>query len=145
MNLRKLGGAALAVAVGLGVYFAWPEEKLSPEDEIRQLVDRAVKAAERREVAGVVKTLDERFLGPGGANRTEVKQLLVSQFFRAQNIVVMNPSLDVKVSAPTVGHFKGTFVFARDAAVTEASKYEIEADLEKKADGWRIVAASWNR
>ena len=75
MKGRQLLGALLAVAVGLGVYFAWPKEKLSPEDEIRRLVARAVKAGEQRDASGVVVVLDERFRGPGGAGKAEVKQL----------------------------------------------------------------------
>ncbi len=145
MKGRQLLGALLAVAVGLGVYFAWPKEKLSPEDEIRRLVARAVKAGEQRDASGVVVVLDERFRGPGGAGKAEVKQLLVGQFFRAQQVVVMNPLLEVTVSSPNAGHFKGTFLFARDAVMPDASKYEIEADLERTGDGWRLISASWNR
>lgn len=145
MNARQLVGAVLAVVAGLAVYLAWPKEKLSPEDEIRALVAQAVKGAEKRSASAVVDTLAPQFRGPGGAGRDEVKQLLVGQFFRAQTIVVVNPALDVTVSSPTTGHFKGTFLFARDAAVPDASKYEIEADLERTDDGWRISSASWSR
>lgn len=145
MSSRSLLGLVLAIGAGLAVYLLWPKEKLSPEDEIRQLVARAVQAGEKRQASGVVETLDERFRGPGGAGRDDVKQLLVGQFFRAQQVVVMNPFLEVSVSSPTEGHFKGTFVFAKDGASLDASKYEIEADLLRGDDGWRIVSASWNR
>ncbi|MFZ5445297.1 MAG: hypothetical protein ACOZQL_35230 [Myxococcota bacterium] len=145
MNGRRLVGLALALASGLAVLLLWPKEKLSPEDEIRQLVARAVQAAEKRQPSGVIEVLDERFRGPGGAGREDVRQLLVGQFFRAQQVVVMNPLLEVSVRSPTEGHFKGTFVFARDGAALDASRYEIEADLVRAEDGWRVVSASWSR
>lgn len=145
MSPRNLLGMLLAFGVALGVYFLWPKEKLSPEDQIRRLVAKTVKAAEARDPAEVVEALDERFRGPGGVGKGEVKQLLVGQFFRAQSIVVLNPALEVTTTSATSGHFKGTFVFARDGAAIEASKYELAADLEKIDGDWKLISASWNR
>lgn len=147
MTSRHAVGVLLALAVAGAVYAFWPKEKLSPEEEIRRLVARTVAAAEKRDAAEVVEVLSPGFRGPAGANRDEVKRLLVGQFFRAHQIVVLNPSLEVTVSPsdPTSGHFKGTFVFARDGAAVEASKYEIEADLLRGDDGWTLISASWNR
>jgi hypothetical protein len=145
MNARTVAGLLLSLAVAGAVYALWPKEQLSPEDQIRSLVAKTVAAAEKRDVGEVVEALDERFRGPGGAGKAEVKQLLVGQFFRAQQVVVMNPLLEVSAATPTSGHFKGTFVFARDGAAIDASKYEIEADLEKVDGEWRLVSASWNR
>lgn len=142
MNLRRLGGPLIALVVGLGVYFAWPREKRSPEDEIRALVARVVSRAEKRDASGVVEALGERFRG-GGLGKQEVQQLLVGQFFRASQIVVLNPLLEVTVKSPTEGSFKGTFLFGRDGAVPDGTRYEIEAELLKTDDGWQIVSASW--
>lgn len=145
MNARTLVGALLAVLVAGGVYALWPKEKLSPEDEIRRMVAKTVKAAEQRDPSEVVESLADAFHGPNGSGKTEVKQILVGQFFGARSIVVMNPALDVTTSSPTTGHFKGTFVFARDGAAVEASKYEIEADVVKTDGAWKITSAVWNR
>ncbi len=145
MNGRSLVGIALALLVGIAVYALWPKEKLSPEDEVRLLLGDMVKAAEKRDPSAVVEGLHDSFRGPGGVDKQQVKQLLVGQFFRAQQIVVMNPLLDVTVASPTTAHFKGTFVFARDGAAPDASKYDIEGDVDRTDDGWRISSASWNR
>lgn len=147
MNGRRLIGAALALLVSVGIYVAWPKQRLSPEDEIRALVARAVASAEKRDASGVMEAVSERdFRGPGGAKSDEVRSLLVGQFFRAQGIAVANPSLEVSVGTPpTTGHFKGTFLFARDGAALEASRYELEADVVKTTDGWKITSASWSR
>lgn len=142
MSGRQLLGPLLALAVALGVYFAWPKEKWSPEDEIRALVARAITRAEKRDASGVAELLSERFRG-GGLGKQEVKQLLLGQLFRAQQLVVLNPLLQVTVSSPTEGRFQGTFLFGRDGALPDASRYEIEAELRKGEDGWQIVSASW--
>ena len=144
MNLRNIGGIVIAVLVALGVYFAWPKEKLTPEDEIRALVARMIQSAEKRDAAGVAEGLSETFAGQGMGKR-EVKQLAIGQFFGARQIVVLNPLLDVTVKSPTEGSFKGTFLFGRDGAEPSGSRYTIEAQVQKGGDGWQIVAASWTR
>ncbi len=145
MNRRALLGAALAALVGVGVYRLWPRAEPTPEDEIRALVARAVAAAERRDPAGVTEEVAEAFRGPSGSSKAEVKQVLLGQFFRAQSIVVLNPRLQVTVASPTRGAFEGTFLLGRDGLAPEATSYEIEAELEKTADGWQVVSARWNR
>ena len=144
MTARQLGGPLVAVLVALGVYFAWPKEKLSPEDEIRALVARMVTNAERRDPAAVAEDVADEFRG-GGLSKAELKQLLVGQFFGARQIVVLNPSLDVTVRSPSEGHFKGTFLLGRDGNAPEASRYEIEADVRRGPDGWRVVSGQWSR
>lgn len=145
MNARSLMGIALAVLAGIAVYALWPKEKLSPEDEVRQLISEMVKSAEKRDAAGVVDGLSEDFRGQGTSNKQEIKQLLVGQFFRAQELTVLNPLLDVTSSSPTTAHFKGTFVFARDGASPDATKYVLEGDAQKSGDGWKIVSITWQR
>ncbi len=142
MNPRQLAGPVIAVLVGLAVYFLWPKEKLSPEDEIRAVVAHAVLAAEKRDVGGVTEVIYDSFHG-GGLGKQEVKQLVLGQFFGAQQITVLNPLLDVKVKSPSEGSFSGTFLFARNGV--EASRYTIEAELVKTGDGWQLVTASWTR
>jgi hypothetical protein len=144
VNLRRLGGPLLAVLVGLSVYALWPKEELSPEDQIRALVATLVHRAEARDVSGLLEPVAENFSG-GGLGKQELKQLVVSQLFRAQQVVVLNPLLEVTVSSPTEGHFEGQFLLGRDGAAPEGSRYEIEADLRKTDDGWQIVSASWRR
>lgn len=141
MNARSLAGVALAMLVGAAVYFFWPKEKLSPEDEVRQLIARMADAAERKNPSAVVEGLADAFRGQGGVDKAQVKSMLVGQFFRATQVVVLNPSLDVTVQTPTAARFKGTFVLTRDG---EAGTYVIEGDVEK-ADGWHVTSATWSR
>lgn len=144
MNLRRVGGPVVAVLVGLAVYALWPKQKLSPEDEIRALVGTLISRAEARDVAGLMEPVAETFRG-GGLGKPELKQLVVGQFFRAQQVVVLNPVLEVTVTSPTTGKFSGQFLMGRDGAAPEASRYEIETELQKTDDGWQIVSASWKR
>ena len=142
MSPRQLVAPLVAVVVALGVYVAWPKQKRSPEDEIRAVVTRVIAKAEKRELGGVTEAFAESFRG-GGLGKQEVKQLLAGQIFGARQLVVLNPLLEVTVTSPTEGHIKGQFLFGRDAAVPDATRYSIEADLVKGSDGWQFVTATW--
>ena len=142
MNGRKLAGPVIALVVALGVYALWPKVKLSPEDEIRALVAKMIVSAEKRDAAGVTSPLADTFRG-GGLGKQELRQLVLGQFFQARQIVVLNPLLEVTVSSPTEGSFKGTFLFGRDGAAPDASSYTIEAEVMKSGEGWQLVTASW--
>lgn len=144
MNGRQLAGPLIALVVALGVYFLWPQEKLSPEDEIRALVARMIVHAEKRDAAGVTEPIAESFRG-GGLGKQELKQLVLGQLLQRGGIVVLNPLLEVTVKSPTEGSFKGTFLFGRDGQGPEASRYTIEADVQKLDGSWQLVTASWSR
>ena len=51
--------------------------------------------------------------------------------------------LEVTVKSPGEGSFKGTFLFGRDGAVPDATRYTIEAEVVKSGEGWQLVTASW--
>ena len=142
MSRNALVGALLAVAAGAAVYFLWPEEQRSPEDEVRRLVGALVAEAEKKSPSGVVSHLDPGFRGPSGADVQQVKQLLVGQFFRARQVTVLNPLLEVEVRSPDSAHFSGTFVLTRDGQV---DSWEFEGDVQRGDDGWKVVSASWKR
>ena len=142
MNGRKLAGPVIALLVAVSVYALWPRVKLSPEDEIKALVAKVIASAEKRDAPGVTAALADTFHG-GGLGKQELNQLVFGQFFQARQIVVLNPRLEVFVSSPTEGSFKGTFLFARDGAAPDASSYTIEAEVQKTGKAWQITTASW--
>jgi hypothetical protein len=146
----RLVGLLLGLGVGAAVFWLWPTPQRTPEDEVRELVARAVDAAQRRDAAGVTELLAETFRGPSGTGRAEVQQLIVGHLFRNQNqLVVLNPALDVTISSPTTASFRGTFVFARgplgdwQQPGDGATRYDISAELQKEGGEWKIISASW--
>ena len=148
MKLSRLMAAGLVLAGLVALWWWWPSPKLGPEEEIRALVADAVEAAERKEPSAVVAALADDFRGPSGASRLEVKQLVAGHLLRqAERVLVLNPSLDVTVSSSTTATLSGLFVFARGSTdqPADATKYQIEATLERRGGLWRITSATWTR
>jgi hypothetical protein len=144
VRARALGAGLLVVALAL---LFWPSKKPSPEDEVRALVSRAIRAAEHKELGPISSALADDFRGQGGLEKTELTQLLLGQFFRAsQGLVVVNPSLEVTVSSPASAHFVGRFVFAGGTASSlSGSQYEIDASLERRDERWLLTSATWHQ
>jgi len=147
VNLRRLGGVLLALAVGFAVLRLWPRAEETPEEQIRALVARCTEAAEKKDVAAIADALADDFKGPSGASRQEVKQLLLGELMRnPEKVVVLTQDLEVKVDSAITASLKGTFVFARgaDTAVgASASRYQLDARLAKRGDDWQFVSAEW--
>lgn len=154
MPSRRTLLAAVGALAAFGLVLAlWPRGETTPEDELRALVAECVEAANRKDPSGITVHLAEDFRGQQGARKQDVKQVLVVQLLRGDQVAVLNPRLDVTVESPTRGAIDGTFVFARVPAKTAeelpqgsvAAIYRIEAKLERRDEGWTFVEASYRR
>jgi hypothetical protein len=142
-------GVLLAVLTAVAVYALWPRARHTPEDEVRLLVSRAIDAAQKRDVGAFSALIADDFRAAAVGSKQELKRMVAGYFFQNQHpLVVLNPALEVKVSAPTAATFTGTFVFGRGAGLEGgdgASRYEIEATLEQRGGAWLVTSASWHR
>ncbi len=150
MNLRRLLAPLLALFVGALVFLLWPRAKVTPEDEVRALIAKAVSDAERHDVGDFMQALSDDFHGPSGTSRDEVKGLVAGQLFRNSNQTsILNPSLQVTVNDPSHARFEGVFVFARAGQLTApqagdgASRYDIDGSVERREGRWVITSATW--
>ena len=149
MDRRLLvGGGVLALGVAVVL---WPKKRVSPEDEVRQLIASMVAAAEKKDLGTIADGIADDFHGPSASSKHEVKQVLLGQLFRNQNVVVVfNPSLDVRVTNDNAS-FTGVFVFARATDVNwqepgdGVSRYDIEGTLERRSSEWKVTSAEWKR
>jgi hypothetical protein len=141
-------GGGLALIAGA---LLWPRKKKSAEDEVRELIAGCVLAAEKRDLGALTDAIADDFHGPSGSSKQEVKQVLLGQLFRNQNVVVvLNPTLDVKAQGDDAT-FSGVFVFARGRDVNwqepgdGVSRYDIEGALQRRGGDWKIISADWHR
>ena len=144
----------VALLAAGAVLFFWPRGPKDPEGQIKKLVAECVDDANKKDVSSIAEHLDERFIGPNGSGKEEVKRLLAFQLLRDQEVaVILNPTLTVSVKSPEQASLVGYFVFARSKVKTVdelsqagvAAVYKIDADLEKKDGRWWLVGAQYQR
>lgn len=150
MDRRALliGGGVVLVAGAL----LWPRKKRDREAEIRAMIADCVVGAEKHDLGAMSEHLADDFRGSQVSSKQEVKQLLLGYLFRNQNgLVVLNPSLDVKLSGDEAATFSGVFVFARGRDVNwqepgdGVSRYDIDGRVEYRDGQWVITSAEWKR
>jgi hypothetical protein len=148
MNLRTLLAVALALAVGLTVYFLWPVPLQTPEDAVRQTIAGMIAAAAEGKPAEIMVHVAPSFRGPGGMGKDEFKGYVLGQFLRNPKVVVLNPTLTVTEKQKGLVAFEGTFLFVGEnvAAVPadNASARKISGEFEKIDNVWQCTAAQSN-
>jgi hypothetical protein len=149
MDRRLLIGGGVSALVAAIVL--WPKKRVSPEDEVRQLIASMVAATEKKDLGTIADAIADDFHGPSSSSKQEVKQVLLGHLFRNQNaLVVFNPSLDVRVTNDNAS-FTGVFVFARGKDVNwqepgdGVTRYDIEGTLERRSGDWKVTSADWKR
>lgn len=131
---------------------AWGRLRRAPrtdEEQVRALLDETARAVEEKRVADAVTSVSERFAG-GGLDRRGVKQLVAFHVLRGQWVSASVAGARVRVEGDraraTVDAVlsRGAPGKALEALLPgEASVHRFALRLEREAEGWRIVEASW--
>jgi hypothetical protein len=143
---------ALAAVAAVAVVRLLADEPPTDEDLIHALFVDAARAAEERRVSDAVEGVSERFRG-SGLDRRGAKQLVAFHVLRGEWVSVSVAGARVRVDGARA-RANVDAVLARGAGKGkalaallpgEASAHRFEAALEREADGWRVVEATWRR
>jgi hypothetical protein len=141
--------ALLVLAAAAAVWRLSRPPPPSDEELIRTLYDDAVRAAEERRVSDAVAGLSERFQGQG-LDKRGVKQLVAANVLRGNWLVARIAGLRVEVMGDTaravlvlVATRAGAGKALADLLPSDGNAWRIDCRLEREADGWRIVGATW--
>ncbi len=147
---RVVGGGLALLAAG-AVLFFWPRPEPGVQEAITRKVVELTRAAEQKDVGGVMEHVSEHFRSDGGGwGKKEVRGILTAQVLRGQWVRVFMTNLEVQEVSPTQGDFQARFIFGRSeaetvrdlAASSVLNAYSIEGTFKKEADGqWRVVRA----
>jgi hypothetical protein len=151
MNARYavLGGVSV-VALGGGLWWS-SRRPVSPEEAVRRQVIKLTRAAEERDVAGVMDEVSQRFRSEDGWGRDELKGYLAGQMLSGRWLKIFLTRSEVEVKGPGEVDFVGTFVFGQSKAKTvwelaKEARYaaeRVDATFEREDDGeWRVVRAA---
>jgi hypothetical protein len=149
---RTLVLAAAAAAIVAAALASTRLLRTPPTDEelVRALFDDAARAAEERRTSDAVAGVSERFSG-SGLDRRGVKQLVAFHVLRGEWVSVSVAGARIRVDGDRA-RANVDAVLARGGAKGkplaallpgEASAHRFACRLEREADGWRIVEATW--
>ncbi len=147
----KVVGLVLALLAGGLVLVFWPRSEPPVQEAITRKIIEMTRAAEQKDVSGVMEGVSERFKSGQGWGKDQLKGVMVAQVLRGQWLRIFHTDLEVTEVSPTQGDFSVRFIFARsDAQQIEQlgqdavlNAWLVEGTFEKEADGeWRVVRAS---
>ena len=147
---RPFALIALVALVAAGA--AWRLTRPAPPSDqelIQALFGDAVRATEERRVSDSVAGLSERFRGQE-LDKAGVKQLVAGNALRGNWLVVRIAGLRVEVAGDgasavldLVASRAGPGKSLADLLPADGSAWRIDCRLEREAEGWRIVGATW--
>lgn len=142
------------VALGLGVmalaaWRLWPGAPVDDETLIRAAIDDMAAKAAKKDIAGILEHVGERYQGEGGSKR-ELKAYLLGYLMRS-GLVAAIPA-NVRIELPSGDSAKVSLVvlLARTPAKSAEGvapeqligSHRIEAKLAREAGSWSVVAAT---
>ncbi|HLL04684.1 MAG TPA: hypothetical protein VK539_29130 [Myxococcaceae bacterium] len=146
----RVVGLVLALLAGGLVLVFWPRSEPPVQEAITRKIIEMTRAAEQKDVSGVMDGVSDRFKSGQGWGKDQVKGVLVAQVLRGQWLRIFHTDLEVTEVSPTQGDFSVRFIFARsDAQQLEQlgqdavlNAWQVEGTFEKEQDGqWRVVVA----
>lgn len=146
MERRNIVIAALLI--GAGLLLLWPRSKVSEEDRIRAVLHACTQAAGQRRPSGITEHVSTRYAGEGGS-RDELRSYLAGFLLRADWAAALETGTTVKVEG-SKAHASMRVLLLR-APTSDASQvrpeivagaHQLEIDLEKESEGWRVTGAT---
>ena len=129
------------------------ETPLTPEQQIRALLDRAEAAVEARDLSAATELISSHYSDDSGRNRHEMRRMLAGYFLRHKSIHLLKQVEQITLSSETTARavlFIG-MVGSQAGAVDSISQWRgdlvrLEVQLLREADAqWRLHQASWRR
>lgn len=114
------------------------------EQQIRDNLDLVVKAVKDRKPKAVVEHLADDFLGQEQMTAEQVRQFMIAQFFRNQNINLVVTGLKVTVEGDTARvDFRAVVTGGVNWLPERVDYYQINSGWVKRDGDWLIHRANW--
>lgn len=144
-----------AMAVATAVVLSGDDD--DPEAQIRAALDRAVMAAEKRDVGGVMEIVSERFESPS-YSRDDLRRGLFVQLRNDtawKRVVLADVDVELEsAAAPERAQVRLKAILAkgeskdgtwRDLAPSDASVYRFDLDFALEDGDWRVRQVAYRR
>jgi len=150
---QPFGVCRFLCLVSIAVFaFSGCEKKLTPEEEIRALINRGVAALEANQLSQVVELLAKEYLDSGGRDYKKMKSLAFIVLRRGPVMVFLSDvSIDVNGVSGTV-QLKATAIQGqkkitalKDVIPQKARKMDLTIQVLKNGNDWEIMAMDGDR
>jgi hypothetical protein len=119
-------------------------------DPVRETLDRIVRAAEKRDAAGVVANLTAEYRDAEGESPSEVAALLRRYFAAYEILKVRMTGVEIE-RAPEAARARfraelsgqPTKLGGLDRLLPSASKYDFDVRLVSEGGRWKVAWAAW--
>jgi hypothetical protein len=144
---RTLLRGPIVLALLLGLSCSTP----SPEEQVRELIERAEVAARDRDVGELSEMLSERYRDAAGNGKREALAILRYQFLQHQSLHLLQRTRSIQSTEPGIVEAV-VLVAAADVEFRSVSELEsISAELlrfdlvfaEEDGGDWRVLEAEW--
>jgi len=142
-------GFAVGAALALLLASSGCGERVTPESRVRAVIAEAERAAEARDLAGLMELVAPDFQDGRGGDREELKRYLRGYLVVHQSVHLLTrvESLEfpyddyarVRVTVGTLGR-ESSAATAFDLA---ADVHDVALELKLEGDDWRVVRAEW--
>lgn len=142
-NRQKQSAVVLILMLAGIAYMSWVQEDLSPESQVRQIVQVLIAAGEAGNVAPFRKHLSEQVEDHEGRDKQQIVQILRALFFRYKNIQLQELGLDVAGGTnPDVITARLSMLMGNETFVpTEKGNFILT--FRREGDVWRIWQIDW--
>ena len=149
--MSSTSGKLFLVALCVLFFSIGCSKPLPDEEAIRGAIEGMAKAAEAKDVKGMMRHVSEDYRDNFGNNRKAIKGMLLYEIFRPEPITVFVRSVGVEIEGETaladikVVMVRGTGVESMEAILkAKSAGYRIDAVFGKETGGaWRIQSAEW--
>ena len=124
---------------------------LTPEQELREWVTSAARAAEEKEVGLLRDSVSDAYADDRGNDRRVIDRLLTYHLLRHGSVHAFVRIESLELETPDAARLELLAALARVAipdasalARLNADLWRIDLELRREDDSWRVVAATWH-
>ena len=127
-------------------------DDVSPEDQVRQFLAKAVSAAEARDVLALRGLVSPSYSDASGRDRRAVVALATGYFLRKKNIHLFKKVSDIRFPAEEQAKvalyiaMSGSSLTGNETLLNfKAGLYQFDLELLREGDEWLLQKAAWRR
>ena len=142
----------LAFTAAMVFLAACSSDPESPEQQIREMIERLETAAEAKELGVLRDAIGDGYVDDRGYNKRSIEGLLRVYLLRNDSIYLLTRikpiefPLDDHATVSVIVAMAGTPIASADELLTiDVDMHRFDLTLQRRDEDWQVVAAQWRR